>query len=51
MFEFTLFIVAIIGAFVMVRSLANYASQPKMKAQPIKIEKEKITRRADKRYP
>ncbi len=51
MFEFTLFIVAILGAFVMVRSLADYASQPKMKAQPIKVEKQKTTRRPNKRYP
>ena len=40
MFEFTLFIVAVAGAFVMVHSLAQHASQRRMKAQPIKIEKE-----------
>ncbi|MBM6551957.1 hypothetical protein [Marinomonas ostreistagni] len=52
MFEFALFAAAMVGAFLMARSLINQASQPKMKAQPIKIDTQKQARRKrDQRYP
>lgn len=50
MFEFALFIVAVSGAFVMVHSVVKQLSQPKMKVQPIKVEKEReMPRRQNKR--
>lgn len=46
MFEFAFFAAAMVGAFVMARSLINQATQPKMKPLPIKTEERQKQRRA-----
>lgn len=45
MFEFALFATAMVGAFLMARSVINHVSQPKPTLQPIKVETERKVRR------